>query len=208
MADWPVTGSDYKTTGTNVSAAAYQAYSSRGMFSGGTPHIGWSTFQLATGVECLRIAVTPAVRTKSVSLSFSQTDNINGQKSSNVIYYARASASASAWPTTSDIADTSFTLASDGTKSITVPLGSVTDSTFYVYIWGHKVSGTEYANGFVNVTGVSNLAVTRAVPEMYVKTGASTWSEAKELYVKTGSGTWSEAKELYVKSGSSAWSEA
>lgn len=40
---------------------------------------------------------------------------------------------------------------------------------------------------------------------IYIKTGASTWSQASNIYIKTGSTTWQEISALSIKTGSSEW---
>lgn len=39
---------------------------------------------------------------------------------------------------------------------------------------------------------------------IYIKTGASTWSQASNIYLKTGASTWTEVDDLYIKT-SSGW---
>ena len=36
----------------------------------------------------------------------------------------------------------------------------------------------------------------------YIKTGASTWSQASNIYIKTASDTWTEVDDLYIKTDS------
>ena len=36
----------------------------------------------------------------------------------------------------------------------------------------------------------------------YIKTGASTWSQASNIYLKTGASTWTEVDDVYIKTDS------
>lgn len=60
--------------------------------------------------------------------------------------------------------------------------------------WSLPVFGQSVSGGAADPTNV-----------IYIKTGASTWSQASNIYIKTGASTWQEVSALSIKTGSSEW---
>ena len=202
MADWAITGSDYLISGTNGSVTAVRGYSQNGAFVAGD-NMGWYRSG-TTGAQCIRLTVTPTVRTKKVTFSFRHNNNTNGYTSAAGTYYIKASTTNS-WPSYNSNDGTSFSLSSAGTKSVTVELDEATDSAFYVYLWAYYDSSGTYTARLVHVTKLSNLVVERSAPAVEVYDGdemvtvdevkawdGEQWVDVEEASVYTGE-DWADA---------------
>lgn len=153
----------------------------------------------------VRLTVVPTTKVKSVTLTVVHQNKAHGY-SNYVVWYAKVSTSATAWP--ASVYETSTTrignLPSGGTFTITIDFPS-TDSTFYIYLFGYLPADSigEHTQ-FIN--SISSISAVKGGVALRVKADASTWSQASAVYAKTADG-WKEVSALYAKTAD-GWKEA
>lgn len=201
---WDITNTAILVNGTNAGITACKCYDGGNSLAGSVyPVFGVA----AQKVLCTRFLITPTKRVRNVKIVCKHQNKAHGYDN-YCNYYAKMSTSATAWP--ASYKTTSSTsigqLPSSGSFTISISFDS-TDQPFYVYLWGY-LNSESIGEHDQMILAVTSLVCEEGGAVIYVKTGASTWKQAKAVYAKTNASTWKLVQRLFSKTNSSTWKEA